>query len=77
MEQTVRRIVINRDWNVFKIEISSDGTILLSVDKSTQETRRATYLSFGSGSSMVEQVESWLSKQAVRPIERRQYANVS
>ncbi len=75
MEQTVRRMATNRGLQVFKIEISNDGTMLLSVEKSTPETRRANYISFSSGSDLVEKVEEWFAKLAVRPIERRQFAN--
>lgn len=74
-EQTVRRMATNRGLQVFKIEISNDGTMLLSVERSTPDTRRATYRSFASGSDLVQQVETWLSQQADRPIERRQFAN--
>jgi len=76
-EQTVRRMATNRGLQVFKIEISNDGTMLLSVDNGNPDTRRATYKSFASGSDLVQQVETWLSQQADRPIERRQYATGS
>lgn len=75
-EQTVRRMATNRGLQVFKVEISNDGTMLLSVEKESPETRKANYLSFVSSSDLVEKVEMWFSKLAVRPIERRQFANV-
>jgi len=75
IEQTIRQLAQADGWIVFKVEVSIDCTVTLSVDRGTPETRRATYVPFHTVEQALREAGAFLAN-ASRPAERRPLSRV-
>lgn len=76
LEAKIHSQVTSDGWNVFKLQVSNDGDLTLSVDQGTQDTRKATYLTIRDEEQILRDVRAFTVNPIPRQVERRAYSRV-